>query len=1063
MKRMKKLLILALAALLLAGALPVPGALAGADAAVEYDADFSSESLGEVIERYLEGKAPAGSRILIGWQDVDSGAEWYRGADLYMEGANTYRLPLCMLYADWVDEGLLSLDDKVGAYVLERAVKAVLTSASPNPADALRYGVSYDHREYRSAIAQNCGMDVETLPTTYFMANQFSPRFLIGTLRSLWDGGEKYDWLIESLKEAQPDSAAGLYRGDYELAHIVGRDDALYCDTALVYTERPFLLTMMTGGVPNAEQLIGSVARIAMDYAEYLAAHPGFEPIPAPEPAEDEPESAPAAELEPFPTLTPTFRFDADYARESLGEAIERYLTEKGLQRTRFLIGWRDLESGEEWYRGGDTFMEAASTYKLPLAMVYADKIAAGELTEDDKVGQYRLGDALEVMLIDSNNFAAQRLRDNLSLDFVEYREMLVPYGGLDADSLPKGFYTANQFSPRFLINTLQTLYDNADKYEMLLDYMKLARQDSFLSLYSGELEVAHKYGSDENFVCDTGIVYAERPFLITVMTYDVGNAMYRIAEIGRIAMDYAAYLAGTESETPPAAEASGDEPAAAAPETVPSAPLPAVSEAPQSAAEARSVPLPRPVAAPEGADGVREIADAASLRGILLEPEGKYRLTADIDLGGMDWIPLPFNGTLDGGGHTIYNLTVTRPGEETAECRDGNNNPYEARYAGLFSVTRRAEIRDLNLRGVYVAVESEDNCFAAALAGYGYETRIENCSVEGRIRLYAHGKIVGVGGMTGFFGGWFDRCTADVELLFEDRNESLHCEQFLGALSAAGKFGAENCDVTIRGYASVNGFVHTGGMTGMYCGYGLVRDRMMRVADNAVRGKISFFENNFTRRAYCRAFAGEQVDLVTAERNDLGGFVRDERFRFDRILSPEGCEEPNYETAVTAPTCTDWGYTDHVCAGCGYAWRDGYTPPRHSPGDWVTLSEPAPGKPGERARSCAVCGEELEREELPASPAPEAIALSADELRLKMGEESRLEASLLPPEAEEIAYVWRSSDDAVAAVTADGTVTAVGRGEATVTCSSADGALQSSCRVTVTATLWQRLRALFG
>ena len=43
----------------------------------------------------------------------------------------------------------------------------------------------------------------------------------------------------------------------------------------------------------------------------------------------------------------------------------------------------------------------------------------------------------------------------------------------------------------------------------------------------------------------------------------DVGNAMYRIAEIGRIAMDYAAYLAGTEGETPPAAEASGDEPAA--------------------------------------------------------------------------------------------------------------------------------------------------------------------------------------------------------------------------------------------------------------------------------------------------------------------------------------------------------------------------------------------------------------------------------------------------------------------------------------------------------------------
>ena len=512
----------------------------------EEDEIFATAGFGGAVDRYLAEKGLDRGQILIGWQDVESGVTWYHGADVLMDGSNTYRLPLCMLYADWVDDGLLSLDDKVGAYVLERAVAAVLTSPSPNPADALRYGVSYDHREYRTAIAKNCGMDVETLPSAYFMANQFSPRFLIGTLRSLWDGGEKYDWLIKSLKQAQPDSAIGLYRGEYELAHVIGRSDTVYCDTGLVYTERPFLLTVMTGGVPNAERLIGSVARIAMDYAEYLAAHPGFEPVPAPEP--EEPESTPAPEQAPIPTLTPTFRFEADFARESLGDVIERYLTEKKLQNARFLIGWRDLESGEEWFRGGDTFMEAASTYKLPLAMVYADKIAAGELTEDDKIGQYRLGDALKVMLIDSNNFAAQRLRDNLSRDFVEYREMLVPYGGLDADTLPKGFYTANQFSPRFLINTLQTLHDNSDTYALVLDYMKQARQDSFLSLYSGEIEVAHKYGSDENFVCDTGIVYAERPFLITVMTYGVGDAMHRIAEIGRIAMDYAEYLSAPES-----------------------------------------------------------------------------------------------------------------------------------------------------------------------------------------------------------------------------------------------------------------------------------------------------------------------------------------------------------------------------------------------------------------------------------------------------------------------------------------------------------------------------------
>ena len=1049
MKRIKKILICLLAAALAAAALPAPAACARLDvpraaaAQGSFDADFAAESLGEAFERYLTERGLQDSRILIGWQDVESGVEWYRGADEYVDGANTYRLPLCMLYADWVREGLLSREDKVGAYVLERAVSETLIRSNNNTADALRYGVSYDHREYRAAIAKNCGMDVETLPNTYFAANQFSPRFLIGTLRTLWDNSEKYDWVIDCLKQANPDNAFGLYRGSCEIAHMIGRGEAFYSDTGVVYAPRPFLLTVTAIGVANAEEVIGQIARIAMDYAEYLSAHPEEKPVPTPEPTPSpEPSAAPAQTAEE--TEQKTFHFDADFSVESLGEVIERYLTERGLQHGRILIGWHDLESGEEWFRGGDTFMEAASTYKLPLAMVYADKIAAGELTVEDKIGQYRLGDALEVMLVDSNNFAAQRLRDNLSANFVEYRKMLVPYGGLDPDTLPKGFYTANQFSPRFLINTLLALYENAEKYELVLDYMKQARHNSFLSQYSGEIEVAHKYGSDENYVCDTGIVYTEHPFLITVMTHNTGDAMHRIAEIGRIAMDYAEYLASLD-EPEPTAE-----------------PTPESAETPEPSAEPAAVSLPEPAEAPEGADGVREISDAATLRGILLDPEGDYRLSADIDLGGMDWIPIPFSGTLDGGGHTIYNLTVSRPGEEVAECRDGNNKPYEAHYAGLFSVTRGAEIRDLNLKGVYVAVESEDNCFVAALAGYGYETKIENCSVEGRIRLYAHGKIVGVGGVTGFFGGWFDHCSADVELLFEDRNESLHCEQFLGALAAAGKFGAEHCDITIRGYASVNGFVHTGGMTGMYCGYGLVRDRMMRVTDNTVRGKISFFENNFTRRAYCRAFAGEQVDLVTAERNDLRNFVRDERFRYDVLLSPEGCEEPDYKTAVTEATCTEWGYTDHVCAGCGYAWRDSYTPPRHTPGDWETLREARPGEAGERVKRCAVCAQTLEREELPPLIAPEAIVVKPEEAALNVGGELSLQASLLPPGAEAVAVVWQSSDSAVAAVGQDGTVTAVGRGSALITCSSADGALQAACRVTVRASLWQRLCELF-
>ena len=175
--------------------------------------------------------------------------------------------------------------------------------------------------------------------------------------------------------------------------------------------------------------------------------------------------------------------FACDFQTETLGEAIERYLESKGLGGTAVSIGWRDIDSGEEWYFNADMFMEGASTYKLPLAMIYADRIAAGELSLDERVGSYRLEDALRVMLEDSNNAAGQMLRDRLSTNYAEYRRILAGPSGLDPEGLPSAYYTVNSFSPRFLIGTLQTLWDGAEEYEMLIDFMKQARPDGFLCL----------------------------------------------------------------------------------------------------------------------------------------------------------------------------------------------------------------------------------------------------------------------------------------------------------------------------------------------------------------------------------------------------------------------------------------------------------------------------------------------------------------------------------------------------------------------------------------------------
>lgn len=289
------------------------------------------------------------------------------------------------------------------------------------------------------------------------------------------------------------------------------------------------------------------------------------------------------------------FHYEADFSANSLGEVLEVYLAEKKLTERNVSVGWCDLDSGEEWYFGGDTFMEGGSSYKLPLAMLYTDMIAAGEVSPDDRVGSYTVQSAIESALINSNNAAGQMLHRRLGVGTEEYRTMIARYCRIDPEELPSGYYTANQFSARYLVGTLRTLYENADRYGMLIDCLKQARQNDYLCLYIDGTEIAHKYGSYDIYLCDSGIVYAEKPFVISVMTRGIGGAGKIIGEIGRIALDYAEYCAAHEKEDPAPEQAAETTPEPTPDSTIEEAagvtPLPTISPEPLPTPESVSVP----------------------------------------------------------------------------------------------------------------------------------------------------------------------------------------------------------------------------------------------------------------------------------------------------------------------------------------------------------------------------------------------------------------------------------------------------------------------------------------
>ena len=86
-------------------------------------------------------------------------------------------------------------------------------------------------------------------------------------------------------------------------------------------------------------------------------------------------------------------------------------------------------------------------------------------------------------------------------------------------------------------------------------------------------------------------------------------------------------------------------------------------------------------------------------------------------------------------------------------------------------------------------------------------------------------------------------------------------------------------------------------------------------------------------------------------------------------------------------------------------------------------------------------------------------IVLNKTSASLKANETLTLVATVLPENATDKSVTWKSSNEAVATVDANGMVTAVAVGEATITATTADGSnLSASCKVTVVSSLAQSI-----
>ena len=216
-----------------------------------------------------------------GYLNLATGEEHYYNGDQYRISGSMYKVPLNMLFLNWIDEGKLALDDLIGGYRYSQLLEGTIIDSNNDYARMLwdyagatietNPSSTYYHR-YRILIAPLMGEDPDNVDDKYYENNFFTPRQVIHCLRELYNGGEKYDRLIETMQRAEPEKYFKLRERRFNIAHKYGwyaEDPVLYLnDCGLCFTDDPIAIVLFTSGTENAYGVLTDFCTLMCNYAQ---------------------------------------------------------------------------------------------------------------------------------------------------------------------------------------------------------------------------------------------------------------------------------------------------------------------------------------------------------------------------------------------------------------------------------------------------------------------------------------------------------------------------------------------------------------------------------------------------------------------------------------------------------------------------------------------------------------------------------------------------------------------------------------------------------------------------
>lgn len=247
------------------------------------DIDYSLP-LETIVTQYLQENNISSDQLMLFYHS--NGEELLMNTDTLMLGASTVKVFLNKRYYDFIDQGLIKLEDTLyynpayfemgdglvtnryqpGVNIPLRVLLEESIVHSDNTATNI---LAYNYPKYadNKSFHQELGAyyDGEMDPALYNM-NWINGEMMYQVINEVYENQEQYAMLVADMKEALPQRYFKRGIDEVEIAHKYGYYAGYEHDYGIIYTPNTIVAGIFTYNLYNAEIHIQNLSRIFMEY-----------------------------------------------------------------------------------------------------------------------------------------------------------------------------------------------------------------------------------------------------------------------------------------------------------------------------------------------------------------------------------------------------------------------------------------------------------------------------------------------------------------------------------------------------------------------------------------------------------------------------------------------------------------------------------------------------------------------------------------------------------------------------------------------------------------------------